>query len=125
MSTRLVISILVAVILAFGFATPVWAKGPASATLEGPGIEEPIVFFDYNSPTQDFHTNRPAIFDLTALWTTAAIGPEASAPTGDLGPGYTITWIMFGASDEITQEIYLNAAGGPLIHTPGQESLVG
>lgn len=45
--------------------------------------------------------------------------PE-TAPTSSLGSGFTLTW-TFGGQDEVVQELYPYATGGPLVHTePGQ-----
>lgn len=100
----------------------VWAAGPASAkgavsvTISGPGIDEPVEVLD-----------AFRIHD-TGMWTALGdVDPAfAAAPTKDLGPRHTLTWRVISGQDEagqyettpIRQDLYLDAADGPVVHTP-------
>lgn len=111
----------------FGFIKPAVAKGPESAIITGPGIDRPIELVDFS--------NRDLVARLmeqTGLWYAMGDLPQPiDKPFGELGPGYTLTWINSGPPDAsidertIRQEIYLEAENGPVIHTPDQESLQG
>lgn len=114
-------------ILMFGLAVPALAKGPESGTLSGPGIAEPIELFDQR-PAQEIQPPPSRLLDLTHLWRGA---PPPTSPPANLGEAYTITWVNMGppsaTAEErtIVQHIYLDAEGGPLIHTPDQPGLEG
>lgn len=114
-------------LLMFGLATSALAKGPESGTLEGPGITEPIEFFDQR-PAKEVQPAPSRLLDLTQLWRGA---PPPTSPPTDLGDPYTITWVNMGPPSAtveertIVQHIYPDAEGGPLIHTPDQPGLEG
>lgn len=117
---------IVTLLVGLGLTVPALAKGPESATLTGPDIGEPIEFFDQR-PAKDVQSPPSRILDLTHLWRGGP--PPMKSPPGDLGEAHTITWVNMGppsASVEertIVQHIYLDAEGGPLIHTPDQPGL--
>ena len=107
---------------------PALAKGPTSATVTGPGIDDPIELFDYHTPFTDAHT---ALIRLTGLW-YGNVGLEGTSelpPEVELGPAYTLTWLNEAnpadPSDDygIRQIIYPHAEGAPVIHTPKQPAL--
>lgn len=114
-------------VLMFGLAASALAKGPESGTLEGPGITEPIEFFDQR-PAREIRPSPSRLLDLTQLWRGA---PPPISPPANLGEAYTITWVNMGPPSAtveertIVQHIYLDAEGGPLIHTPDQPGLEG
>lgn len=119
--------IVVIVALIVGVGGPAFAKGPESATIIGPGIDEPIDLMD--NPNQD--TVR-ALIEQTGLWYATGRGePLPTPPEGDLGPAYVLTWVNLGPPGEpvenrtIRQTLYLNAEGGPIIETPAQVGLDG
>jgi hypothetical protein len=119
-----------AFIVVLGSSTAVMAAGSEAIVLEGPGLERPIEV--------DFRTRDLDQFELAAQLgarfnsRAGDVGPLlAEAPTDDLGPRWTVTWIAggpAGASREdrsTPQEVYPHAAGGPLVYTPPAEHLVG
>ena len=102
-----------ALVGAIASAGPASAKGIQSATISGPGLDDPI----------DVEVGR--LPDLTAFWEVIPGQPEPptlmeQAPTERLGPGYTVTWQLMTGPDETTairQDLYPLAEGGPLVHT--------
>lgn len=113
---------------------PAQAAGAEAAFISGPGLERPIEI------NWRDHARLPSeALDLpiqTGAWfLTSAdeVRPlSASPPTKDLGPQYTLTWIMAGPTGltreerSIRQDIYPDADGGPLVHTrPGQNIWAG
>jgi hypothetical protein len=118
----LTITVVVCAIVATNVGTAL-AKGPESATLAGPGIEGPT----------ELNQNNPAVGQLmqqSGIWNGPGV-PLSSAPTGNLGPVYTLTWVNSGPPDApvaertIRQFIYPQAENGPVIHTPVQDGLEG
>lgn len=108
------------------------AKGPASATITGPGIDQPIEVIDADYFDSDYSDHVKELMQQTGLWFGASGGTRIPAePAGDLGPAYTLTWINSsgarGSVEErtIRQLLYLHAEGGPVIHTPPQVGLEG
>jgi hypothetical protein len=99
-------------------AGPALAKGIQSATLSGPGLDHPM---DVTPPNGD----GGRLSDLTGFWDVMPGQPRPptfteQAPTGQLGPRYTITWRLMTGPDETTairQDLYPDAAAGPLVHT--------
>jgi hypothetical protein len=102
-----------ALVGAIASAGPASAKGIQSATISGPGLDDPI----------DVEVGR--LPDLTAFWEVIPGQPEPpalmeQAPAGRLGPRYTVTWQVMTDADETTairQDLYPLAEGGPLVHT--------
>jgi hypothetical protein len=103
---------------ALALAGPASAKGIQSATITGPGLDEPI-----DVPPSEGDGGRLAA--LTAVWEVMPGQPQPpglsqQAPTGQLGRRYTVTWRLMTGPDETTairQDVYPDAAGGPLVHT--------
>jgi hypothetical protein len=102
-------------------AGPASAKGPVSAMLTGPGIDDPIDVLEAIS-TED-----------TGMWHALSefVDPAVleSEPKSDLGPRYTLVWEVMSGPDKTTpirQDLYLEAEGGPVAHTaPGQPFIDG
>lgn len=100
-------------------AGPAWAKGIESATISGPGLDHPL---DVTPPNGD----GGRLAGLTGFWDVMPGQPHPptftkQAPPGQLGPRYTITWRLMTGPEETTairQDLYPDAAGGPLVHTP-------
>jgi hypothetical protein len=109
----------------FGSIAPAGAKGPESATISGPGIDQPIELIDGTNPDL-----VARLMEQTVLWFGGG-DPLPGQPVGDLGPGYALTWVNAGPPEKsveertIRQVIYLEAESGPLIHTPAQDGLEG
>ena len=98
-------------------AAPAFAKGPGGATIDGDGIDAPIVVEDLGALVGDTGWSA-AIFEQV---------PDPmldEAPTSDLGPAVTIRWDVpgpDGSGDVIEQRVHPYADGGPLVYTrPGQ-----
>jgi hypothetical protein len=103
---------------AVALAGPAWAKGIESATISGPGLDHPL---DVTPPNGDGGT----LATLTGFWDVMPDQPRPPTfteqePPGQLGPRYTITWRLMTGPEETTairQDLYPDAAGGPLVHT--------
>src|SRR3712207_5238447 len=95
------------------------AKGASEAKVDGPGVDGAGIAFSHDQsggPTGGEALNRlaeasgfyPAVFGQTP-------NPmEPRRPAGDLGPRYTITYIMPGPDgrmDEVRQDVYPYAGG--------------
>lgn len=122
MRTRLPVALAVVVAVMF-HAWPASAKGPSEGTIEGDGIDAPIVIgFGEGTPSGDRLIDAvgffPAVFEQTP-------DPMLDAqPTPGLGPELTLSWTVPGPDGEIweiVQLLYPYADGGPLVYTdPGQ-----
>jgi hypothetical protein len=105
---------------AVAWAGPASAKGIQSATISGPGLDDPI---DVTPSNGDGDSDRLAT--LTGFWDVMPGQPRPptfseQAPPGQLGPRYIITWRLMTGPEETTairQDLYPDAAGGPLVHT--------
>jgi len=104
-------------------AAPVQAKGPQSATIDGPGLADPIAVGDAG------YTKLPGLTGVFGpLWDEPSVPLHDEPPTTELGPGYEVTWDLGayvdeaggsdGTPDLVVQTVYPYAAGrGPLVHT--------
>ena len=107
-------------------AGPAHAKGIQSATITGPGLDEPI---DLSPPDGD----GGDLAALTAFWEAMPGQPQTpeladEAPTGQLGPRYRVTWRLLTGPDDVTairQDLYPYANGGPLVYTPTGQPIFG
>lgn len=118
-------------------AAPALAKGPSQAHITGPGLTHAITVSGNGEPGQPGALGTLAmetglfmvLFGTSA--TTPAISPDllrAPPPNASLGPRYTIIYTVPGITPQpgeqfgrIRQDIYPDAAGGPVIYTqPGQ-----
>jgi hypothetical protein len=110
--TRIVI-VLAAALLAFPAAAA--AKGPAAATLTGPGLDEPIRF-QWSGRVADLGLLVEQSGFFAAAFGQAPNPMLARRPEGSLGPRYTITYDL---GNPVRQHVYPWARGGPLTHVPG------
>lgn len=130
MAKRWITAGLMSLLATTTIASTALAKGPETGTLSGPGIEEPIVFLDQMRPHETYDIEPPAtLLGVTGLWYPPM--PWEATPAGDLGDPYTVRWVNMGPlglsvlERTIVQHIFLDAEGGPLIHTPEQVGLEG
>jgi hypothetical protein len=102
------------------------AKGPADATVTGPGLDKPLVFGGGEA-------DGTAVMNLaqSAGFWPAAYGADAggqsmlaAAPRARLGPRYTITWNVptgTDTADKLVQDLYPYATTHPYTYMrPGQ-----
>jgi hypothetical protein len=117
------VAVVVALVALAALAAPAHAKGPSEGVIEGEGLDSPIpVGWGEGTPGGDRLIEDVGFFEATFGMIPSRLLDEA--PTTDLGPKLTIRWTMpgpNGAADEIVQDLYPYAAGGPLTYTaPGQ-----
>lgn len=114
-----------AALFVVGGDRPAAAAGAESATITGPGLDAPI----------EALTEVPELSRLTGAW-FAAVADDVEplmtkAPTDALGRRFILTWVMLGPTAvapeqrSIVQELYPDAEGGPVVHTPAGQSLAG
>jgi hypothetical protein len=116
-------------------ATPALAKGPAQASITGPGLAHAIVISGNGEP--GLPGRLAALAGQTSLFTVlfgaggsvpAPARLRTPPPAASLGPRYTVTYTVPGVTPRpgeqfgrIRQDLYPRAAGGPVIYTsPGQ-----
>jgi hypothetical protein len=123
---------------AISLATPALAKGPSQASISGPGLARTIVVSGEGEPGQQgtlaVLAGQTGLF--TALFGTDITGiPQTPTslrtppPKASLGPRYTVSYTVPGVTPQpgeqfgrIIQDLYPDAAGGPVIYTPpGQD----
>ena len=102
------------------------AKGASEAEIVGPGLDDPIVL----TGSGDLATVMPLAELVEAAGFFPAVfvrSPDPmldERPVGDLGPKYTITYVMPGPNsevDELVQDVYPYAKPDPVTYTaPGQ-----
>ena len=128
MKLRMLLAAGIGIVLVLGAGvSPAFAKGAESVKIKGPGLDAPIRL--ETEPEGPVPVHR--LVDATGLY--AALSPEpgtasltATAPSGDLGPRYVAIFTMFGPDGEspkLRQRLYPFAEDGPLVYTPGGQSL--
>lgn len=128
-----VVAMVAASIVVLGSATAVMAAGSEALVIEGPGLDEPVEI-DFGDPPPSLAMGQFELaVQLGARFNSRAgdIGRlEREAPTDDLGPRWTVTWIAGGPATASREErsteqvVYPGAAGGPVVHTPATSGLV-
>lgn len=129
--------LLFAAVLAIALPAVALAKGPESATLTGPGLDKPVnlmaavdwpITCDTACPTDPM----VLLMEQTGLWyATGAVPVDIGEPPDELGPPYQLTWVRGGFPEESVENrtfhqfLYLEAEGGPFVHTPEQPGLSG
>jgi hypothetical protein len=112
-------------VLALVLPAAALAKGPAAATMEGPGLGGPASF-----PGDEGGGPLGRLVNATG-WFPAVFGQEpdpllARRPAGDLGPRYTITYLVPGGEpqpDMILQDVYPYADGGPVTYVAAGQAI--
>lgn len=108
----------VIVLVALALPGAAFAKGPSKALIAGPGITTIRISGAEGGSTPYWR------FVEAAGWFEAAWGPSRlpqTPPQGDLGPKYTITWIV-PSSSRLNQDVYPYAKPYPLTSmAPGQK----
>jgi hypothetical protein len=94
------------------------AKGPAEATLAGPGLDGPVAFTGSGAPGGSGPLSR--LVELTGFF-PAVFGQSPSPmlpgrPARDLGPRYTLKYDLGGKP--IGQYVYPYAEPEPVVFTP-------
>lgn len=115
--------------------TAALAKGPTSATIEGPGIDGSIdIGGEPGSGEPGSAAPLGQLAEHTGFW--AALGafgagaeqPTTGRPAGDLGPEYTLTWIIALSDvheDHVVQRLYPYAEAGPVTYTEADQPYLG
>ena len=98
------------------------AKGPTSATLEGPGTDA-ITFSSYQGPGVNLtHITQHAGFFAAVFGGQTPDPMLANRPKGELGPKYTLTYGLGPGQSRIVQDVYPDAKPAPVTYTrPGQK----
>jgi hypothetical protein len=124
---RLALFVLAAALAAILVPAAALAKGASEAKITGPGLGNPITLAGEGQANGD---------ELMQLAEAAGFFPSVFAtlpnpmlptrPKGDLGPRYTISYLMPGPDsnqvDELHQDLYPYATPSPVTYTkPGQE----
>ena len=116
------LTIITAGLLSAALAVPALAKGPASATITGPGIDEPIVLDGDPHPDSG---SQLAEFSLATGFWKLAYGADIdgsgldifeAAPTRELGLEYVVVWSHGGAGGDVTSLVYPHADVGPVMY---------
>ncbi len=114
-------------------APPAFGKGIESASIDGPGLAEPVKLS--TEPSDPNGVEGIALFDdagrevglVDELNPWVAVGDRTpqvlpDAPTLDLGPAYVVSWRFNGMTTPVEQDLYPFAAGGPLVHFSAYET---
>jgi hypothetical protein len=125
MKLRMLLAAGIGIALALG-PSPASAKGPESIRIKGPGLEDPIRL----DPERDGQIPMRLI-EAAGLFEAFDAQPgstklQATAPSEDLGPRYVAVYTLFGPEGDnptVRQRLYPFANDGPLVHTPGGQSL--
>jgi hypothetical protein len=95
------------------------AKGPMDATVDGPGLAEPLTLdWDANE------TELDALITATGFWELAE--PAAAQPSKDLGARYVVSYSVYdddGSGTALALHAYPFAKPTPLVYVPaGQDA---
>ena len=110
------------------WASPAMAKGPDQVTISGPGLDKPIVVSGYGEPGSGGNVGELADGSGLFLVMFGSNGSDqkllTQAPTAQLGPKFLLSYRVPDATEAgstVRQDLYPQAAGGPLTYTePGQ-----
>ena len=114
------------------WASPAMAKGPDQATITGPGLDKPVVVTGYGEPGSV--DNLGELAEGSGLF-LVIFGSDGSArkivsdaPTGDLGPKFQLSYRVpdgTEAGSTVRQDLYPQAAGGPVTYTAAGQAVFG
>jgi hypothetical protein len=134
MRSRALAMLVLALVLA-AVPTAAQAKGASAATISGGGPGGlpggPIDLQGDGEPGAgtDLANLAEAAGVFTLLWEDGSGAALATAPAGERGPRYTITWTFpngAGGEDKVRQSVWPYAAGGPVTYmASGQKVLDG
>lgn len=122
--TRFALAALTAVLVIACAPSLALAKGPSEATIDGPGLAEPVsIPFDSQSTAAFWRVVEDIGFFQSIFRQTPDLTlPER--PRGTLGPRYVMTYTLpgpSGAEDVVRQDVYPYAKPRPVSYTePGQ-----
>ena len=122
---RLVLVPFVIALLAVFVPIAALAKGASEAEIVGPGLDGPISLAGEGQPggEQLMQLAETAGF-FPAVFVSSPDPMLDERPAGDLGPKYTITYVMPGPNnevDQLVQDVYPYAQPDPVTYTaPGQ-----
>jgi hypothetical protein len=125
MLRRRALAMLVLALLLAAVPTAAQAKGASAATISGGGPGGlpggPIDLKGDGEPGSgtDLANLAEAAGVFALLFEDGSGARLASAPAGDRGPRYTITWVFpngAGGEDKVRQSVWPYAAGGPITH---------
>jgi hypothetical protein len=116
--------VLVSLVALLALASPAHAKGPSEGVLEGEGLDAPIVIgWGEGTPGGDRVIEDVGFFEATFGMVPSRMLDDP--PTDDLGPRLTLRWTVpgpDGLDDEIVQDLYPYADGGPVTYTPAGQA---
>jgi hypothetical protein len=123
MRAGLVVSVVTAGLLTV--ALPAVAKGPVSASIEGPGLADPLVV-QWSVASEELAglLTHSRLSDVLGAATGAvppgvtAVAPSRSPPTRRLGSQYVVIYDMGTPGEVVREGLYPYAAGGPVVHVP-------
>jgi hypothetical protein len=123
MGTRRLIGVVVGLsaVVVVGAAPAVYAKGPTSARIEGPGVAAPVKVTWSDDPSGPMHI----LVEATEAFSLGVreLCRLAQPPAGELGPRYRLSWRIPSAAEllgtsqtRLNQDFYPDAPGGPLTY---------
>jgi hypothetical protein len=122
---RLTLMGLAALLTALVLVADAAAKGASEAEITGPGLATPLTLAGEGQAGGNTLTNLAVDAGFFPAVFTQVPDPMLSEqPRGDLGPRYTITYVMpgpNGSADRIHQDLYPYATPSPVTYVnPGQ-----
>ena len=133
MRQRRVLAMLVLALLLAAVPTAAQAKGASAATISGGGPGGlpggPIDLQGDGEPGAgtDLANLAEAAGVFALLFEDGPGGELASAPAGERGPRYTITWTFpngAGGEDKVRQSVWPYAAGGPITYMASGQTVL-
>lgn len=103
-----------------------FAKGASEATLTGRGLDTPIRLEGNGEPGAPARLARLGELSgiYAAMFGETRVPLQDKRPTEDLGPGFDLTYVVPGPSEEaeLSQVVYPYAEGGPVTYTESGQS---